>query len=159
MVDPFNRTLSGSSYPGEDRIGCGCRKLAGGGREGSSRVVKSGGYKDAFHPGHEKDQSRTWPLYGNLAGCNFIHAPPSGVRRLCMELINLRAPVYFGHPENDPVQVAIVLGAEDGRSHITALLELNRMMQDQIARSAIRNTVHKWVVLHWVSRYSNSTEL
>ncbi len=94
-----------------------------------------------------------WP------GVVLLHAPPSGVRRLCMELINLREPVYFGHPENDPVQVAIVLGAKDSRSHITALLELNRLMQDEIARSAIRNTLHKSVVLHWISRYSNSTEL
>jgi mannitol operon transcriptional antiterminator len=94
-----------------------------------------------------------WP------GAVLLHAPPSGVRRLCMELINLREPVTFGHPENDPVQVAIVLGAVDSRSHITALLELNQLMQDEIARSAIRETVHKSVVLHWVSRYSNSTEL
>jgi mannitol operon transcriptional antiterminator len=93
-----------------------------------------------------------WP------GAVLLHAPQRGVRRLCMELINLRDPVHFGHPENDPVQVAIVLGAVDSRSHITALLELNQLMQDEIARSAIRNTLHKSVVLHWVSRYSNSTE-
>ena len=94
-----------------------------------------------------------WP------GAVLLHAPPRGVRRLCMELINLREPVHFGHPENDPVQVAIVLGAMDSRSHITALLELNQLMQDEKARSAIRNTLHKSVVLHWVSCYSNSTEL
>lgn len=94
-----------------------------------------------------------WP------GAVLLHASPSGVRRLCMELITLRKPVYFGHPENDPVQIAIVLGAKDSSSHITALLELNRLMQDETARSAIRNTSLKSVVLHWVSRFSNSTEL
>ena len=94
-----------------------------------------------------------WP------GAALLHAPPPGVRRLCMELINLREPIHFGHPDNDPVQIAVVLGAVDGRSHITALQELNQLMQDDKARSAIRDTLHKSVVLHWVSHYSNSTEL
>jgi mannitol/fructose-specific phosphotransferase system IIA component (Ntr-type)/galactitol-specific phosphotransferase system IIB component len=89
-----------------------------------------------------------WP------GAVLLHAPPSGVRRLCMGLISLRKPVYFGHPVNDPVDIAIVLGAIDNRSHITALLELNQLMQDEKARSAIRNTLYKSVVLHWVSHYS-----
>jgi mannitol operon transcriptional antiterminator len=94
-----------------------------------------------------------WP------GAVLLHAPPSGVRRLCMELINLRDPVYFGHSENDPVQVAIVLGAVDARSHITALVELNQLMQDETARTAIQNTMHKSMVLHWVTHYSDSTKL
>jgi transcriptional antiterminator/mannitol/fructose-specific phosphotransferase system IIA component (Ntr-type) len=94
-----------------------------------------------------------WP------GAVLLHAPPRGVRRLCMQLINLREPVHFGHPDNDPVHVAVVLGAVDGGSHITALLELNQLMQDEKARSAIRDTLHKSVVLHWVSLYSNNTEM
>jgi transcriptional antiterminator/mannitol/fructose-specific phosphotransferase system IIA component (Ntr-type) len=94
-----------------------------------------------------------WP------GAVLLHAPPQGVKRLCMELITLREPVQFGHPKNDPVQVAVILGAVDNRSHITALLELNQLMQDEIAMSSIRNTFHKSAILHWVSRYSNSTIL
>ncbi len=89
-----------------------------------------------------------WP------GVVLLHAPPQGVRRLCMKLINLREPVFFGHPENDPVRTAIVLGAMDGHSHIVALQELNEMMQDNKARVAIQNTMHKSLVLKWISRYS-----
>ena len=89
-----------------------------------------------------------WP------GAALLHAPPRGVRQLCMGLATLREPVHFGHPSNDPVSIAIVLGATDNRTHFTALQELNRMMQDEEARSAIGHTVHKSVVLHWVSRYS-----
>jgi transcriptional antiterminator/mannitol/fructose-specific phosphotransferase system IIA component (Ntr-type) len=94
-----------------------------------------------------------WP------GAVLLHAPPHGVRRLCMGLINLKEPVLFGHLENDPVKVAVVLGAMDTRSHITALLELNQLMQDENARSAIGNTLHKSVILHWVSRYSKSANM
>jgi mannitol operon transcriptional antiterminator len=89
-----------------------------------------------------------WP------GTVLLHAPPHGVRHLCMALLNLRTPVYFGHPNHDPVQIAIVLGAVDNHSHITALQELNQLMQDKKARSAIQSTLHKSVVLHWVSRFS-----
>ncbi len=89
-----------------------------------------------------------WP------GAVLLHAAPQGVRRLSIQLVSLRKPVQFGHPDHDPVQIAIVLGAPDGQAHTTALVELNRMMQDEEARSAIANTLHKSVVLHWVSRYS-----
>jgi len=89
-----------------------------------------------------------WP------GAVLLHARPSGVRELSMQFINLRRPVQFGHTDNDPVQIAIVLGAPPGHAHILALAELNRMMQDEEARSAIGKTLHKSVVLHWVSRYS-----
>ncbi len=92
-----------------------------------------------------------WP------GVVLLHAPPRGVRRLCMELVNLKTPVPFGHLENDPVKIAIVLGAIDNHSHINALMELNQVMKDEKARSAIGNTLHKSVVLHWISRYSNSS--
>jgi mannitol operon transcriptional antiterminator len=94
-----------------------------------------------------------WP------GAVLLHAPPRGVRHLCMQLITLREPVNFGHPENDPVQMAIVLGAVDSHAHVTALLELNQLMQDEKARIAFKSTQHKSVILHWVGRYSNSTEM
>jgi transcriptional antiterminator/mannitol/fructose-specific phosphotransferase system IIA component (Ntr-type) len=89
-----------------------------------------------------------WP------GAALLHASPRGVRQLCMGLVNLREPVAFGHPDNDPVRTAIVLGAIDNRTHFTALQELNRMMQDEEARAAIARTAHKSVVLNWVRRYS-----
>ena len=94
-----------------------------------------------------------WP------GAVLLHAPPDGVRQLCMGLISLRQPVCFGHQKNDPVHLAVILGAVDNQAHLTALQALNRMMQDKEARSAIQATLHKSVVLHWISHYSNSTEM
>jgi mannitol/fructose-specific phosphotransferase system IIA component (Ntr-type) len=89
-----------------------------------------------------------WP------GVALLHAPPRGVRHLSMQLLTLRRPVRFGHAENDPVRAAFVLAATDMHSHIPALLELNHMMQDAAARTAICRTQHRSVVLHWVARYS-----
>jgi PTS system ascorbate-specific IIA component len=88
-----------------------------------------------------------WP------GTVLLHAHPRGVRQLSISLVNLRKPVAFGHPEHDPVYVALVLAAVDNQSHLTALQELNDMMQDPQARAAVRRTQHKSVVMHWISRY------
>lgn len=60
-----------------------------------------------------------WP------GVALLHArPEDGVRHLCLSLTTFRKPVKFGHPQHDPVDIAIVLGAVDNRAHIPALLEL-----------------------------------
>jgi mannitol/fructose-specific phosphotransferase system IIA component (Ntr-type)/galactitol-specific phosphotransferase system IIB component len=89
-----------------------------------------------------------WP------GAVLLHAPPKGVKHLCMQFVSLKEPVYFGHPDNDPVRIAIVLGAVDDHSHYAALMELNALMQDKEARAVIDTTAHKTVVLHWVAKYS-----
>jgi len=119
-----------------------------------ARLKKAGAIETNFIQAMKEVILEFGPYMVIWPGVVLLHAPARGVRRLCMGLINLRNPVNFGHPVNDPVDIAIVLGAIDNRSHITALLELNQMMQDEKARSAIRNTLHKSVVLHWVSRYS-----
>ncbi len=90
-----------------------------------------------------------WP------GVALLHArPEDGVRRLCMSLVVLRQPVNFGHPENDPVFMAIALGAVDNRSHLRALLELHEMLLDRGTVDEIRTAVHKSKVLHLISGFS-----
>lgn len=77
----------------------------------------------------------TWP------GIVLLHAlPKNGVRRLCMSLTVLSKPVYFGHPENDPVDIALVIGTVDTYSHLRALMELNELLADESALEAIRNS-------------------
>lgn len=90
-----------------------------------------------------------WP------GVALLHArPEDGVRRLCMSLVVLRQPVNFGHPENDPVFLAIALGAVDNRSHLRALLELHEVLLDRGTVDEIRTAVHKSKVLHLISSFS-----
>ena len=70
----------------------------------------------------------TWP------GVALLHAlPREGVKRLCMSLVTLSEPVPFGHPENDPVDIAVVLGALNDRSHVRALLELQAALETGVA--------------------------
>jgi len=90
-----------------------------------------------------------WP------GIALLHAPPGGgVRRLCMSLVTFERPVSFGHPENDPVDVAIMLGAIDSRSHVPALFQLIALLKDHSAVSELRSAVEKARVLSWIAHYS-----
>jgi transcriptional antiterminator len=92
-----------------------------------------------------------------MPGVALLHAyPEDGVKRLCMSLITLKKPVAFGHPEYDPVSLAIALGAVDNNSHIRALSELMKMLQDDTAVNVIRNTYLRARVLNIVSKVSHS---
>jgi mannitol operon transcriptional antiterminator len=91
----------------------------------------------------------TWP------GIALLHAhPDEGVRRLCMSLVALQEPVKFGHPENDPVDLAIALGTVDQQSHVNALLQLIKILASQEAVGRIRSAVHEWEVIELVSHFS-----
>ncbi len=58
-------------------------------------------------------------------GVALLHArPEDGVNVNCIGLITLVEPVFFGHPENDPVEIVIALGAINKESHIPALQQL-----------------------------------
>ena len=69
-----------------------------------------------------------------------LHAHPrDGARRVCMSLVTPKTPISFGHPYNDPVDVAVGLGTTDDRSHLRALREIMELLShaevvDQIAR-------------------------
>jgi transcriptional antiterminator/mannitol/fructose-specific phosphotransferase system IIA component (Ntr-type) len=124
-----------------------------------ARLVERGAIEPKFIRSMKEIILEFGPYMVVWPGVVLLHAPPDGVRELCMGLISLRQPVCFGHQKNDPVQLAIILGAIDNHSHLTALQMLNRMMHDAEARFAIQATLHKSVILHWISRYSNSTEM
>jgi mannitol operon transcriptional antiterminator len=75
-----------------------------------------------------------------MPGVALLHAyPHDGVQHLCMSLVTFEEPVPFGHPENDPVVVAIALGASDSESHIRALMQLHRILRDRVALDMILN--------------------
>ena len=58
-------------------------------------------------------------------GIALLHArPEDGVKRVCLSLLTLQKPVYFGHSTNDPVDLVFTLGALDKKGHIEALREL-----------------------------------
>lgn len=62
-------------------------------------------------------------------GTALLHArPEDGVTQVCMSLVTLKPPVPFGHPQHDPVYLAIGLGVVDEHSHLRALAQLARLL-------------------------------
>jgi mannitol/fructose-specific phosphotransferase system IIA component (Ntr-type)/galactitol-specific phosphotransferase system IIB component len=87
-----------------------------------------------------------WP------GIALLHArPEDGVRRVCLSLVTLGEPVSFGHPSNDPVDVAIALAAVDSHSHLPALLELHSILVNKEAIGMIRQAVFKSEILYVIA--------
>jgi transcriptional antiterminator/mannitol/fructose-specific phosphotransferase system IIA component (Ntr-type) len=124
-----------------------------------SRLLQAGRIEGQFIRDMEEIILKHGPYMVIWPGAVLLHAPTNGVRQLGMEIMTLRKPICFGHAENDPVQLVVVLAASDNHSHFTALQELNQLMQNPEARSAIGSTQHKSVILHWIAQYSNSTEM
>lgn len=88
--------------------------------------------------------ARHGPYAVSWPGVVLLHAPPGdGVRCLCLSLTTFRSPVCFGHPDNDPVDVAFVLAASDNHSHVRALEELAVLLADEDALQGIRSSSDK----------------
>ena len=65
-------------------------------------------------------------------GIALLHSrPEEGVNRICMSLVMLNPPVEFGHPDNDPVDLAFALGGVDERSHLDALSQLAETLSNE----------------------------
>lgn len=62
-------------------------------------------------------------------GIALLHArPEDGVIDPCLALVTLSVPVKFGHPENDPVDLAFGLAAIDDKMHVQALTSLAKRL-------------------------------
>ena len=86
-------------------------------------------------------------------GIALPHArPEDGIKRMCLSLITLKEPVKFGHPQNDPVDFVIALGAVDNKSHVKALGQLAEMLGDQENLKAMRSAQTKEDVLKIIGK-------
>ena len=75
-----------------------------------------------------------------------------GVKKICLSLITLKEPIKFGHPQNDPVDLVIALGAIDNKSHIKALGQLANMLMNEENLKAIRGAQTKKDILKIIGK-------
>ncbi|MGD2166044.1 MAG: PTS sugar transporter subunit IIA [Anaerolineae bacterium] len=72
-------------------------------------------------------------------GIALLHSrPEGGVNRVCMSLAILDPPVEFGHPDNDPVDLAFALGGVDESSHLDALRQLAESLSQEALVACLR---------------------
>jgi len=87
-----------------------------------------------------KDTVRQLGPYVVIApGIALLHSRPTpNVLRVCMSLVTLKPPVAFGHPHNDPVEIAVALGGIDESSHIDALAQIADILSEPDKVDTIR---------------------
>lgn len=84
-------------------------------------------------------------------GIAMPHArPEDGVKKIGMGLIKLKNPIKFGNEEYDPVDILIFICAIDRVSHLQALSELMKLIDDSEFLNLVRNTSSKEDVLNFI---------
>ena len=74
------------------------------------------------------------------SGVLLLHAKPTdGVNRLCMSMLKLEQPFKFKNNTPPDTDIVFVLGATDDNSHLTALFQLNELIQHPDFMRTIRN--------------------
>jgi transcriptional antiterminator len=75
------------------------------------------------------------------SGVLLLHAKPTdGVNQLCMSMLKLEQPIRFENDTTPDTDIIFVLGATDDNSHLTALFQLNELIQYPEFMNGIRNT-------------------
>jgi transcriptional antiterminator len=75
------------------------------------------------------------------SGVLLLHAKPTdGVNQLCMSMLKLKQPFKFENDTPPDTDIIFVLGATDDNSHLTALFQLNELIQYPEFMNGIRNT-------------------
>lgn len=83
-----------------------------------------------------------------VPGFALLHARPNdGALGECLSLVTLAKPVYFGNPENDPVDLAIAFAAGNPKVHIQIIAELAHLLEDGARLERIRQAVQVQDVL------------
>ncbi|MBD1381980.1 BglG family transcription antiterminator [Metabacillus arenae] len=73
-------------------------------------------------------------------GIALPHArPENGVKKLGISLINLKKPIHFGNPDNDPVYTVICLAATDNFSHLKALSKIVEIINNEKTLEELQN--------------------
>jgi transcriptional antiterminator/mannitol/fructose-specific phosphotransferase system IIA component (Ntr-type) len=103
------------------------------------------------------------PYMVSAPGFVLLHTRPGhGVKELAMGLMTFDPPVEFGHAENDPVSVALVLAAVDHQSHRRALRDIVTLIGDDQLLQDLRQASdidHAFELLAHVSEATSTAQL
>ena len=118
-------------------------------------LVKSGAIHHRYVEAMKEAIWQYGPYVVFAPGVALLHArPENGVNRISLSLVTLNPAVPFGHSLNDPVSVAIVLGAIDNHSHLKALAQLANLLSDPQKIEQIRAAPSKVELIRILSAAS-----
>jgi transcriptional antiterminator/mannitol/fructose-specific phosphotransferase system IIA component (Ntr-type) len=85
------------------------------------------------------------------SGTLLLHAKPTdGVNELCMSMMRLSTPFHFADNRIPDVDLVFVLGAMDDNSHLTALFQLNELIQFPEFMAKIRQATKPSEIIHFL---------
>jgi PTS system ascorbate-specific IIA component len=94
-------------------------------REAGKLLFNSGAVTSEYIEAMVKVAEELGPYIVIAPGIALPHAATeAGAKQTALSLIKLTDPIYFGNPDNDPVQLVFGLSAIDKKAHILALQAL-----------------------------------
>jgi len=108
-------------------------------RQAAKPLLDSGAITPSYVSAMEKVMEDLGPYFVIVPGVALAHArPEGGVLRPALALARLAAPVAFGHADNDPVWLVIVLAGSSNESHLGLLQQVARFLGNDAALFALR---------------------
>ncbi|EPZ41815.1 BglG family transcription antiterminator [Alicyclobacillus acidoterrestris] len=102
-------------------------------------LVETGGAEKRYVDAMKQSIAKNGPYMVIVPGVALLHArPEDGVQQVCMSLVTLEEAIPFGHPDNDPVDIAIAFGAVDQHQHLEAMADLMRLLADEESMRTLR---------------------
>jgi len=123
-------------------------------RLAGSLLVEAGAVLPSYVDAMVRTVEEIGPYIVVAPGIALAHArPEDGVKRLCMSLVRVTAPVEFGSESNDPVDLVFAFGAMDKETHLDALRDLAWLLQDADAVLGLRECSTPEEVVRLVSQH------
>jgi transcriptional antiterminator/mannitol/fructose-specific phosphotransferase system IIA component (Ntr-type) len=128
--------------PENIRLQVECRNWREAVEAGAEPLLRQGAVEARYVDQIRENLIEHGPYMVIAPGIALLHArPEDGVREVCMSLITLSPSVSFGHPQNDPVDIAITFGTTDNESHVYALSQLMELLSHPPSLQRLRKAV------------------
>ncbi len=123
---------------------------------GTDLLQRAGVVTADYYPAILQGVARHGPYFILAPGLAMPHArPEQGVIRTGFALVTLQNPVYFGDPDNDPVDILVTLAASDARSHQeTGIRQIVQLFEDENNFQRIRQCRSTEQLLALIQRIS-----
>ncbi|MTI48395.1 PTS sugar transporter subunit IIA [Sporosalibacterium faouarense] len=109
-------------------------------REAGNILVKEGKIKGNYVEDMIKTYKELGPYIVLAPGIAMPHSKPSeDVKETAISFIQLKEPIEFGHPTNDPVKLVFALGGVDHSSHIGMLQQLSMVLSNSEKLNKLMN--------------------
>lgn len=121
---------------------------------GGQRLVDSGVVEATYVQAAIQNVKDLGPYIVLTKGVAIPHAGAEfGVHRTAISLVSLGEPVCFGNPDNDPVRYIFTLATTDTASHLHALKDLVRLLENQRFFDVIDHAANAAEVTAFIKEY------